>query len=151
MIRCGDCGLEFRTERALWAHQGKVHGSVLGPGGARRGPRWGRCKCDTCGDVHRPPRQIVGFQPVPLLDPGAMGGVVDPGTGEKILIFDALRSIDPGAYNVHGHPLSNSAVKVEGGRARSVGRFQATIPDPSMPGVRCVCRRCGHFHIRHSS
>ncbi len=150
MVECRDCGRGFPTERALWTHQGKVHGSVLGPGGARRGPRWRRCKCD-CGDVHPPLRQISGFQPVPLLDPWAMGGVVDPGTGEKILIFDALRSIDPGAYNIHGHPFSSSTVKVRGGRGVAVGRFQATIPDPSVPGVRCVCRRCGHSHIRHSS
>lgn len=115
-----------------------------------RANRWRRCECGTCGDVHRPPHQISGFRPVPLLDPAARGGVVDPGTGEKILIFDALRSIDPVAYGIYGHPFSSSTVKVEGGRARSVGRFQREIPDPSRPGVRCPCPHCGHLHIRRS-
>ncbi len=149
MLECDDCHRKFGTERALRTHQGKVHGSVLGPhGGERKGPRRKRCTCDACGFVHPPLRQFIGFPMVPLLDPDTKGAVRNPETGELIEIFDALRSIDPGTYAVRTHPLSGSFTRFEGSQAVAVGTFQEEFPDPDLPGVRCLCPRCGHLHLR---
>lgn len=151
MLQCRDCGKGFRGEQALRTHQGKVHGSVLGrPGDRRKGPRWKRCTC-ACGFVHPPLRQIIGFRKVPLLDPDAKAGVTNPETGERIEIFDAMRSVDPQAFGIVDRPLSSSNVRFDGSRSYVVGRFQENFPHTSLPGVRCLCPRCGNLHIRRAS
>lgn len=87
---------------------------------------------------------------MPLLGPDGKAGVTNPETGERIEIFTAMRSIDPQAYGILEPPLSSSITWFDGTRSIVVGRFQSEIPDPERPGIRCVCPRCGHFHIRRS-